>query len=582
MATHHTDSSSKHPTPFRRLVDLLRPERSDIGVVAVFAVVVGLLSLATPITVELMVNTVAFGRYLQPLVVLAIMLFAFLAFASLLKGMQTYIAEIIQRRIFVRVVADLAQRLPQVKREAFDGQHGPELLNRFFEVIMVQKSAALLVLDGLAILISGLVGMVVLAFYHPWLLGFDLVLVAAVAFAVFILGRGAVDTAIDESYKKYAVASWLEQLAHFPVAFKLPGGLGQAVSQADRLAVEYVHARRRHFRILMRQVAFTLALQAFAGTALLGIGGFLVIQGQLTLGQLVASELIVAVIVGSFAKLGKQMESYYDLLAAVDKLGHLFDLPTERRDGLAPPKVDSAAKVALHGVGLKFGNGDFVLQDFSLQIQAGERIAITGPPGCGKTGLLELLYGLREPAAGYVEFQDIDLRSIRPQALREQVALVHAVEVFEGTVAENLHMHRPDVTHAAMRTALEAVGMWKEIMDLPQGLETHLAPGGAPLTDSQLVRLLLARAIAGAPRLLLIDSVLDQLPDDQLLRVLEAVAGEAGERTLVLVTGRDALRDACDRTIRLSPSDEPSPDQNLDNDSPEPTIRTVRLGVALN
>lgn len=579
MSKHPHDNHTSHPSPYRRLIHLLRPERTDIGVVAIFAVVVGVLSLATPITVELMVNTVAFGRYLQPLVVLAIMLFTFLAFASILKGMQTFITEIIQRRIFVRVVADLAQRLPQVKREAFDGQHGPELLNRFFEVITVQKSAAFLVLDGIAILISGVIGMIVLAFYHPWLLGFDLVLMAAVGFTIFILGRGATETAIEESYKKYAVASWLEQLAHYPVAFKLPGGLEQAVTQADRLAVDYVQARKRHFRILMSQIAFSLALQAIAGTALLGIGGFLVIQGQLTLGQLVASELIVAVIVGSFAKLGKHMESYYDLLAAVDKLGHLFDLPTERHDGLTPPKIDSAAKVALHEVGLKFGDGKFVLQDFSLQIPGGERIAIVGPPGSGKTGLLELLYGLREPAEGYVEYQDIDLRSLRPQALREQVALVHAVEVFEGTVAENLHMHRANVTHAATRSALESVGLWDEIMDLPDGLESQLAPGGAPLTDSQLVRLILARAIAGAPRLLLVDSVLDQLPDDQLQQVFNAVAGEPGERTLVLVTGREILKDACDRTITLQPDDDPTPQPLSPSDSPRSEIKTVRLAV---
>lgn len=559
----HGSHTAKHLTPWRRLWVLLRPEGTDIGVVAIFALVVGMMSLATPITVEALVNTVAFGRYLQPLLVLAIMLFTFLAFAAVLKGLQTYIVEVIQRRIFVRVVIELAQRLPRVKAEAFDGQHAPELLNRFFEVITVQKAAALLVLDGIAIVLTSLIGMVVLAFYHPFLLAFDVVLVAAVAFTIFILGRGAVDTAIEESYKKYAVASWLEQLATFPVAFKLQGGMDTAVMEADRLATEYVVSRKRHFRILMGQIAFTLGLQAFAGATLLGIGGFLVINGQLTLGQLVAAELIVAVIVGSFAKLGKHMESYYDLLAAVDKLGHLLDLPLERADGLPPASSAQGARLQLHAVRLRAGNGHSVAPPLTDHIKPGERIAVTGSPGCGKTGLLETLYQLIDPVDGYIEYDGIDLRAICPSALREQVALVRSIEVFESTVMENVLMRRPSVTHAAARRALEAVGLWDEIMRLPQGIETPLAPGGAPLTDSQVLRLVLARAIAGAPRLLLIDSVLDQLADDQRPLVLSAVAGAPGERTLIVVTGRETLLSDFDRTLSFTP------DANEDGSSDE-------------
>jgi ABC-type bacteriocin/lantibiotic exporter with double-glycine peptidase domain len=554
-------------TPFTRLLKLLRPERSDISAVVVFAFVVGVLSLATPITVEALVNSVAFGRYLQPLLVLAAMLLVFLGFASLLKGLQAFIVEIIQRRIFVRVVAELADRLPRVKREAFDGAHGPELLNRFFEVITVQKSAATLVLDGLSIVITAIIGMLVLAFYHPYLLGFDLVLMAAIAFTVFILGRGAVDSAIEESYKKYAVASWLEQLANFPLAFRLQGGPEHAFAKADQLAAEYIEARRAHFKVLFRQIVFTLGLQAIAGTALLGIGGFLVINGQLTLGQLVASELIVAIVVGSFAKLGKHMESYYDLLAAVDKLGHLFDLATEREEGISPPQAAQGAQIQLHQLTLDSDSGDCRISGLSLLIEAGSRVAVSGPPGSGKSELLEVLYALRDPTGGYVEYDDHDVRSLQPSALRKQVALVHQPEVFEGSVVENIQMNRPGITHGDIRRSLEALGMWQEVMSLPCGLETQLSRGGGPLTDSQIIRLMLARAIAGRPRLLLIDSVLDQLPDSQLRGALEAVAGNPGERTLILVTGREALLGRCDRVLDLTPSGDAGDSDDQDGET---------------
>ncbi len=327
----------EHPSPLGRLFGLIRPERSDIGAVIVFSIVVGILALASPIAVEALVNTVAFGRYLQPVIILALMLLTFLGFAAAIRALNTYVVEIIQRRLFVRVVEDLAYRLPRVEQAALDGQYGPELTNRFFDVVTVQKVTAALLLDGIAIVLQTVIGMAVLAFYHPFLLGFDFALLVSIAFAIFVLGRGAVKTAVKESKVKYAVAAWMEELTRNPTAFKMHGGMNLALERADKLAVDYLDARKKHFRIVLRQIVFALVLQAVAATALLGLGGWLVIMGELTLGQLVAAELIVMMIVGSFAKLGKHMESFYDLLASVDKLGIAVRLAGRISQQAVPP-----------------------------------------------------------------------------------------------------------------------------------------------------------------------------------------------------------------------------------------------------
>lgn len=549
----HAHDASHHQSPLRRLAKLLQPELSDIGVVALFSLVVGVLSLATPITVEAIVNTVAFGRYLQPLFVLAILLFTFLSFAAILRGLQAYVAEVMQRRIFVRVVAQLADRLPRVKGSAFAEQNGAELLNRFFEVITVQKSAAVLVLDGIAIVLIGVIGMIVLGFYHPYLLGFDIVLVGTVVFAIFVLGRGAVQTAIEESYKKYAVASWLEQLALYPTTFKLGGGLHNALQTADDLTVQYLQARQAHFSVLFRQIAFTLAAQAFAAAGMLSIGGFLVINGQLTLGQLVAAELIVAVVVGSFAKPGKHMESYYDLLAACDKVGYLFELPVEEEQGLTPPHTNSGAQLRFHQVLWSLPTEHAAGRGLSVEVQPGERIVITGPSASGKSSLLDTLYGLRATASGYIEYDGIDLRSVSPARLREQVVLLREPEILTGTIANNIQLGRADVAYTDVRRALEAVGLWNEIMQLPQGLETVVPHGGGTVSGSPRIRLMLARALAGRPRLLLIDSLLDQLSEQHLQRALEAMAASEQPCTVLLVSNRERLTELCERRLSLPP-----------------------------
>ncbi|MCA9053013.1 MAG: ABC transporter ATP-binding protein, partial [Planctomycetaceae bacterium] len=323
-----------HLTPLARCWALLKPEAGDIWIILLFALVAGVLAMATPLAIEALVSTVTFGRLLQPIVVLSLMLLAFLAFQASIRGMQTYVVEIIQRRLFARIVGDLAYRLPRADLESMHGHPGRELVNRFFDVVTVQKITAQLLLDGVSVVLNTLIGMTVLGFYHPWLLGFDVVLLAMIAFAILVLGRGAVKSSIEESKCKYRMAAWLEDLAGSPIAFRHDGGAQFAMERANRLTFEYLSERRRHFRILMRQIIFALGLQAMASTALLGLGGWLVIDGQLTLGQLVAAELIVTMIVGSFAKLGKHMESYYDLMASVDKLGYLFDIPMERHTGL--------------------------------------------------------------------------------------------------------------------------------------------------------------------------------------------------------------------------------------------------------
>ncbi len=538
-------------SPFNRLQALLRPEWSDIWIVIVFAFVVGLLTLATPIAVEALVNTVAFGRFIQPVVVLALILLTFLAFSGAIRALQTYVAELVQRRLFARVAGDLAYRLPRTKTEAIDGIYLPELANRFFDIVTVQKVSAQLLLDGVGLVLSALIGMAVLAFYHPWLLGFDIVMMSSIAFIIFVLGRGAIASAIKESKNKYYMASWLEDISRCPTAFRTSGGSDLALERADRLVHEYLEARDKHFGILMRQVIFALGLQAVASTVLLGLGGWLVIDGQLSLGQLVAAELIVTVIVSAFAKLGKHLESFYDLLASVDKLGALFDLPTEQHDGILEINATGPARVTFEAVAYRSSLGRRLNDPVTLSIKPGVSVAVCGNSGCGKSTLLDLMYGLRSPNAGRLTIDGFNPQDLRSDVLRQQVALVRSSEVFHGTLEENVHLHRSTVTSADVRQALEEAGLYDEVLGLPNGFDTKLNGNGVPLSRSQRDLLCLARAVAGKPRLLLIDGILDGLPDESLERTLSSLLNKKRGWTLVIATGKKAIAEQCEQILEL-------------------------------
>ena len=529
--------------PVDRLFGLLRAEREDVRVIGVFALGTGVLTLATPIAVQALVNNVAFGTLLQPVVVLTFALVLGLGLSSALTALEVYVVEILQRRLFMRVTGDLAHRLPRVQVNAFDGKYGPELVNRYFDVFTVHKATATLLLDGLDVVLRTGVGLLLLAFYHPLLLAFDMLLVIALLFVLFYLGRTGQQTAIKESKAKYAVASWLETIAARPAAFKSPAAQVLARDQVDHLARDFLLSRQNHFRIVMRQTIGSLAVQTFASAALLGLGGWLVIQGQLTLGQLVAAELVVTAVVASFAKMGKQLESFYDLLAGVDKLGNLADLPMEHHDGefarLAPGRGGS--ELSLSEVSINRPHGSPILQSSSHVFACGTKTVIVGDGGAGKSRLAEVFHGLRRPNGGWLRLNGTDYRDISVDDLRRKMALVGPLDIIPGTVVQNVRMGRVYLDNTEVRRVLDSVGLLATVSALPAGLQTELTFDGKPLSETDQRLLLIARGIIGGPEILVVDGMLDGLAPEATERVLDALLQAQGTWTLIVLTRRPEL-----------------------------------------
>ncbi len=537
------------PAPIRRLMQILAPERGDIWLVLLFSVAAGTLSLAMPIIVQAVVNFVSFGGLVQPLIVLGTLLLGLLALAGAIRVMQIYVVEILQRRLFVRVAADLAERLPRVGVESFDRQRGPELVNRFFDIATVQKVAASLLLDGASTVLQALIGLLMLAFYHPLLLAFDLALVLCIAFVIIVLGRGAIRSAIKESKCKYAVAAVLEEIAHYPVVFKLAGAPEFAKRRTNALAVEYVQARRTHFSVVFRQIVGAIALQALAATALLTLGGWLVINGQLTLGQLVAAELIVSAVLMSFSKFGKQLENFYDMVAASEKLGELMSISVERGYGHQYEPPNQPAAIDLIDVEFSYSPQRPALKEVNLKVASGQRVCIVGRHGSGKSTLADLLLGLRQPKAGRVELDGMDIRELDLQTLRKQLAIVRGLEIIEGTIEENVRIGRAGVSVLEIRETLKKLGLLDEIMELPDGMQSRLAHNAAPLSAGQAKRLMLARAIVGQPRLLMLDDIIDDLDPEAQQRVLTTTLADDRKWTLIAFTKQAETAKGFDRVL---------------------------------
>jgi ABC-type bacteriocin/lantibiotic exporter with double-glycine peptidase domain len=277
----------------------------------------------------------------------------------------------------------------------------------------------------------------------------------------------------------------------------------------------------------------------------------LVLNRQLTLGQLVAAELVVSAVIAGLLKLSKLLENYYDLAAAADKIGHIVDLPLERGGGEKLTAIGTPMRLKVDDLSYSFNGHRQVLQSVAFEAGPGEHVAITGPEGAGKTALVELLYGLLDHQAGQIRFDGIEMASLSLHDLRQQIGLVSGVEVFEGTVLENVQVGRPNIGLDEVREALSEVELLEEILSLPDGLHTHLATGGPQLSQGQLRRLMVARAIASKPRLLIIDEALDGLPLTRDCALSECLFGKNAPWTVVAISRASWIQQRCARVYRL-------------------------------
>ncbi len=528
-ATSDQTPHDHHATPMDRLWQFIREEKADLATLVAYTVIAGILALVVPLTAQALVNTIAANVLLQPLVVLSVMTLVGLILSGVLQLMKLSLAEVMQQRVFARVALRMAEKLPRLRADALRGEYAPELVNRFFDTLTVQKALSKLLLDGLAAVLQAAVGLILLGFYSPYLLGLDVAILVFAGFVVGVLGIGGLRTSLKESKEKYRVADWLEDMARCHMDLKLHGAGGYLVRRADAAVLRYIKARQSHFRVLWRQALGNYLFQAVASAAILAVGGWLVIQRQLTLGQLVASQIVVVSLLAAMDKLIRQSEQVFDLLTGLEKIGHVLDMPTERVGGvpiLLPSDVEPVPELRIRDVRFSYAPGVLpeTLAGISLEVKSGERICLVGESGAGKSTLSALIAGLENVTHGEITVGGVDVRDADLGDLRRVLTLVNTDDsIFDGTIEENVAVGREYVTHADVRDALEMAQLDGDITRLPNGVSTMLVSGGQPLSRGQRQRLLIARAVAPRPRLLILDEAFTGMDEAMVTRILDRI-----------------------------------------------------------
>lgn len=515
-----------HPLSIiQRVTEVLRGESLLVGSIVAFGVVVSILSLSVPIAVQSLVNTLAFGSLTQQLILLSAVLILVLTLSGAINLTQLIAVEFLQRRLFVRLAFDLSLRTPRFAWEGIRGPYGAELLTPFLEVATLEKSVSSILIGGLRLALQIIVGLVLLGAYHPALLLFALVLTSVIGIVLFLPIRRGVYTADKECSSKYQTLSWLEDLAHGSLIFRNKTGLQYAHGITDSVVQEWLNARRSHFRVLFFQNALAFITHAAASGILLALGGVLVIRGELTLGQLVAAEIVVNAALSGLTKFGKHMGDFYNFCAASNKLHSLRTIPLEREDGeevaWSENKPASLDVRSLHAG--EDGESGTLLKGITFSIPASARVSICGHNGSGKSLLAELIFGLAKPSSGSLYIDGRNVSDISLASLRSRIILVRTPQFFTGTLEDNLRVGRADVSRQEIRHLLKLLCLDSKMQTLNMGLETEITPSCRFFSYGELLRLAIVRALLGNPGLVILDQTLDGIDEDSLQCVLDVL-----------------------------------------------------------
>ncbi|HEX6223022.1 MAG TPA: ATP-binding cassette domain-containing protein [Chryseolinea sp.] len=559
-------------SPAKRFFRLLSTERKDIFYILFYSVVIGLTSLVLPVGIQNTVQLISGGVFFSSIYILIGAVILGVLFTGILQIVQISLVEYLQRRVFAKAALEFAFRIPRIRMESILNNYAPELVNRFFDVITLQKGLPKLLIDFTASVIQILFGLILLSLYHPFFIFFSLVLVSILALIFRISGPGGLRSSINESKYKYKVAQWLEELARALNSFKLAGNTDLPMRKTDNAVNDYLKYRKIHFKILLTQFSFIVIFKTAVIGSLLIIGTVLVVNREITLGQFVAAEVIIILLLNAVEKIITYMDVVYDLLTAVDKIAQVTDLPLEKSGGLDLPRIPvTGYSINLKQLKYKYPTSQsYVLKGIDLTIKAGEKICIAGPGNSGKTTLTNIIAGLHSDFEGIVTINNYSLRDLDIRHLRDRIAKnISPEDLFEGTIMENITLGSAARTVDDALNAIRKVNLDDDINRLPEGISTRIVSGGKGLSSSFIHKLILARCLAKKPALVILNDFFSVLKKQDKLDLLQSVVNKREPWTLIAVSNDPLIMAACDRVIVLQEgavSDEGSFEQLLNRD----------------
>lgn len=521
--------------------NVLNIKKGVVRLLVLFSLCVSVLSLIIPIAIQTIVNTLAFSSLKQPLFILVVTVIFVLGLAGIIRLCQIMIVENIQQTFFTDIALRFAKLLPRLKIRELDAHRGPEIINRFFEVIPIQKTLSILLIYLIELGIQAITSFILLAFYHPYLLILDGILTIFFMLALMIPYRKAMESALGESDYKHKMVAWLEEYLHCVNLVKFNDNDGFLLKKVDDNIKKYLQYRTVHFNQIVKHFLAFYSIYIFANVALLGIGGYLVLIQQLTLGQLVASEIVLNALVYSFLRICYHLRDLYALAASSSKINSVLELGYEPlveheldgHDDIFPPHI------GYENISYITSLGRQGLTDFSCDIKGSELVLFKTSSQIAKKILLDILLGFNVNYQGTVRLNGHIMTGEEKLILRKTTSYVHDIELFPGTLYENLTLESINTSKMILIDLFKRLDVLKDVESLPNGMNSLILNHRMDLTHDALNKLMVIRAILSKPKLLILDGIIDRLTVEDTKRLIDTIRSIDEPKPTVIFTCRE-------------------------------------------
>ncbi|WP_107039671.1 peptidase domain-containing ABC transporter [Brumimicrobium mesophilum] len=537
----------------QRFWQLIKIDAKEIRNVYYYSFFAGLTSLTLPLGIQAIINLIQIGRINSAWIVMVIIVVLGFAVKGILQILQLRITENIQQRIFTRAAFDFAYRVPRIKLEALFKTYTPELVNRFFDVVTIQKGMSKLLTSISTSGVTVFLGLILLSLYHPFFIIFSFLLIVILYLMFKLMGKRGLLTSFEESTHKYKLVHWLEEVGRTSISFRMAGKTDYALERSNIHADDYLEAREKHFKVLVSHYSLLVIFKVLIVAGLLIIGGVLVMEQEMNIGQFVAAEIIIVMIINSIEKLIRDIDTIYDVLTGIEKVAQVTDLPLENNEGL-----DLGLNLAEGGLNLSINDLSFMypstaiktLSNVKLKVKSNESVAIVGKISSGKSTLMQIIAGFYDVKQGNISYNDLSLGSLNLETLRNVIGTnLIQEDLFYGTIIENIKVGRSDASTQNVRWAIEKVGLTDFIGELPMGFNTMILPNGQSLPKNVVQKLLIARSIVDKPRLLLLENSFERVTPEDKKTIMDFLFDKKNNWTIIFITKDPEVMTICDKVV---------------------------------
>ena len=523
-----------------KLHRLIMTDKKDAGSVYFFAIAGGLISLTLPLGIQTIISYVMAARLSTSIVILIAIVIVGVFLNGFLQVRQLQVIERIRQKIFTRYSLEFSYKIPQISPQQMDDYYLPEVVNRFFDIPSLAKSMEKIMLDIPASIIQILFGLIILSFYHPIFIAFGAFVLVALIVIIRITSPKGFETNLTSSNYKYETAGWMEELARGIKTFKYSKGASLHMKKTDELIGKYLESRTAHFKILTIQYWSLIIFKILIVASMLIAGTWLLLNQQINVGQFIAADIIIILIINSVEKLISTMDNVYDSLTSIEKLSKITDSTIEETGNL-PFTFNNGCNIKFNGVGFIYPNGSKALQEISFTAAENKMVCFKGNSGSGRSTILRLLTGAYTGFTGNILLNDIPIKNYSLKDLRMNTGTLLAdQDIFRGSILENLTMGNDKITMAEVTYLADKTGLGNFIASEEKGYDTVLDPTGKRISKHIKQKIKLIRALAGKPPLLLLEDPFIDLSVNEKEDLIKYLKTESNA-TIILISNDEIV-----------------------------------------